>query len=56
MIYSKNITKEYNGKVVLNNINFVIYPGDKTALIGENGIGKTTLLEIICEKIQPTGK
>ena len=54
MIYSKNITKEYNGKVVLNDINFVIYPGDKIALIGENGIGKTTLLEIICEKIQPT--
>ncbi len=43
----KNICKSYDGKVVLNDISFTIEKGDKVALIGTNGIGKTTLCEIL---------
>ncbi len=43
----KNICKSYDGQVVLNDISFTVEKGDKIALIGTNGIGKTTLCEIL---------
>ena len=43
----KGIEKSYNGKKVLNNINFDLYKGDRVGIIGKNGIGKSTLLKII---------
>lgn len=48
----KNITKSYDGKIVLNDISFTVDKDDKIALIGPNGIGKTTLCEIMMEKIK----
>ena len=49
----KEISKSYDGEVVLNNISFTIEKGDKVALIGPNGIGKTTLCEILVGNIKP---
>lgn len=43
----QKITKAFGGDTVLNDINFLINEGEKTALIGINGAGKTTLLKII---------
>ena len=43
----KNISKSYDDHVVLNDISFTVEKGDKIALIGTNGIGKTTLCEIL---------
>lgn len=43
----KGIEKSYNGRKVLNNINFDLYKGDRVGIIGKNGIGKSTLLKII---------
>ena len=48
----KNICKSYDGRVVLDNINFTVEKGDKIALIGTNGIGKTTLCEILEGNLQ----
>ena len=48
----KNISKSYDEKV-LNDITIAVDKGDKIALIGPNGIGKTTLCEIIMENIKP---
>ena len=45
----KNISKSYDGHQVLNDITFTVDKDDKIALIGPNGIGKTTLCEIIVE-------
>ncbi len=49
----KNISKSYDGEVVLNDISFTVEKGDKIALIGPNGIGKTTLCEIMVENLKP---
>ncbi len=49
----KNVSKSYEGEVVLNNISFTVEKDDKIALIGPNGIGKTTLCEIMIENIKP---
>ncbi|MTI66653.1 MAG: ABC-F family ATP-binding cassette domain-containing protein [Firmicutes bacterium] len=43
----ENITKRYGEKILFNNISLGINEGDKIGLIGVNGTGKTTLLEII---------
>jgi ATPase subunit of ABC transporter with duplicated ATPase domains len=49
----KNVCKSYDGEVVLKDINFMMEKGDKIALIGANGVGKTTLCEILMENIKP---
>ncbi len=43
----KNISKSYDDKVVLKDISFMVEKKDKIALIGANGVGKTTLCEIL---------
>ncbi len=42
----KNITKKYGDKTVLDNFSLVLEKGAKTAIMGESGCGKTTLLRI----------
>jgi ATPase subunit of ABC transporter with duplicated ATPase domains len=47
----ENLAKSYDGVEVFSNISFKVEKGDKIALIGGNGVGKTTLLDIVMEKI-----
>lgn len=47
IVSMKNITKEFAGVKVLNNVDFNIYEGHIMALIGENGAGKSTLMKIL---------
>lgn len=49
----ENISKAYDGKLIFKNINLKIMPGDKIALIGANGVGKSTLCKIIVEELKP---
>src|SRR5688572_12609653 len=42
-----------NKQILFNNISFTVNPHDKTALIGNNGVGKSTLLKIIANIIRP---
>ena len=43
----RNLTKDYDGNVVLNNISFDIPAGKIVGLLGPNGCGKTTLMKIL---------
>ena len=43
----EDLEKSYGKEPVFQNINFEIRRGDKVALIGKNGVGKTTILKII---------
>lgn len=47
VINVQNITKKYGEKTVLDNISFQIPAGETVAIVGPNGTGKTTLLEIL---------
>jgi ATPase subunit of ABC transporter with duplicated ATPase domains len=49
-----NISHSYGDNEVLKDINLKFEPGEKVALIGPNGVGKTTLLKIMMEEIKPT--
>ena len=41
-------------RMVVQNINFVLHPDEKLALIGENGAGKTTLVKLLARLYDPT--
>jgi len=43
----KNVSKQFDDKVILDNVDFEIFAGQKIGLIGPNGCGKTTLLKLI---------
>lgn len=47
-----NLTKKYNGKIVINNLNEIIDDGQRVALIGKSGSGKTTFINIILKVIK----
>lgn len=47
-----NLKMEYPGNILFQNLSFDITKGEKIALIGDNGTGKTTLLKIIAGKIK----
>lgn len=49
----ENLTHSYGNIKILKNINLTILPGDKIALIGPNGVGKSTLCKILSESIKP---
>jgi len=50
----KNISHSYGDNQVLNDISLKIVPDEKIALIGGNGVGKSTLVKIMMEEIKPT--
>jgi ATPase subunit of ABC transporter with duplicated ATPase domains len=47
----KNISKSFDNNKILDDISFTVKKDDKIAIIGPNGIGKTTLCEIITQNI-----
>ncbi|MEZ5009996.1 MAG: ABC-F family ATP-binding cassette domain-containing protein [Chitinophagales bacterium] len=55
MINVKNLTKEYNGTTVLDELSFYIGARDKVAIVGANGVGKSTLLRILAGVALPDG-
>jgi ATP-binding cassette subfamily F protein 3 len=48
LVRGKNLTKSFGEKVIFRGISFDIRRGDKIAVIGDNGVGKTTFLKTIC--------
>ncbi|WP_341754097.1 ABC-F family ATP-binding cassette domain-containing protein [Candidatus Tisiphia endosymbiont of Dioctria rufipes] len=46
----QGISKSYEDKKILNNVNFTVSRGEKIVIIGPNGIGKSTLLKILLGK------
>ena len=54
MLLSINqISKSYGVNQVLNQVTFLVSPGQKVGLVGANGVGKSTLLKIIVGLVEP---
>nr|WP_315020511.1 metal ABC transporter ATP-binding protein [uncultured Aminipila sp.] len=47
LINCKNLVLGYDGKEIFENLNFKVNAGDYLCIIGENGVGKTTLMKCI---------
>jgi macrolide transport system ATP-binding/permease protein len=50
VISAGNLSFSYGSRKIFQNADFKVYNGSKTALWGENGVGKTTLLNLISHK------
>ena len=53
MITINNISKKFNERIILDNINMEIHDNCITALVGQNGAGKSTLLKILTGILEP---
>lgn len=51
----ENLSVKIDGDIILNNINFILRPGDKTALIGQNDLQTTALIRAIIGDIDYEG-
>jgi ATP-binding cassette subfamily F protein uup len=49
----RDITKSYDGRVLIGGFSRTLRPGERVGVIGPNGAGKTTLLEIIAGRVAP---
>ena len=49
-----DLTKKYDNKVVVDNLNIEIKKGEIFGLLGPNGAGKSTTMNMICDIVRPT--
>jgi ATP-binding cassette subfamily F protein 3 len=52
LLTAENICKKFNGQVIFDDVSFTVQTGDRIGLVGSNGIGKTTLFEIMVGKLE----
>jgi len=52
LLYTENLTKNFQGIKAVNDINFKINYNEIRALIGPNGAGKTTFVSLLCGRIK----
>ncbi len=53
LIFLEDLAKSYQGELLFQDITFQINKNDKIGLIGNNGTGKTTLLDLVCGQKEP---
>lgn len=54
ILCSKNVSYKINSHVILHDISWVFHQGEHWAILGENGAGKTSLLNIITGYTRPS--
>ncbi|NET84927.1 MAG: ABC-F family ATP-binding cassette domain-containing protein [Moorea sp. SIO1F2] len=48
-----NVSKGYDGRILVKDFTYEFSPDDRVGIIGGNGVGKSTLMDIITARIQP---
>lgn len=51
----EHLTKSVGDKTVFSDLSFIIHQGDRIGIIGVNGTGKTTLLDVLSGRIDLMG-
>lgn len=55
VVETSELTRDFNGHVVVNDVSVAVGPGEILALLGPNGAGKSTLLKLIAGLLMPSG-
>lgn len=53
VLHVEDLSMAYDERILFKGVNFDIYRGEKVALIGPNGIGKSTLFKIVMKELTP---
>lgn len=53
IIEIENISKSFDGKVLVKDFSYNLLKGDRVGIIGPNGYGKSTLVRMICGVLEP---
>lgn len=54
ILRTRNLTKTYQGKEVVSNVNMNIKQGEIYGFLGPNGAGKTTVMKMVTNLVKPT--
>ena len=53
VIEFKDVSFAFENKPILKNFNLLVQNKDRIGIVGDNGVGKSTLLNLIAERLQP---
>ena len=48
-----HVSKSFDGKVILNDFNYIFSRYEKLGIVGDNGVGKSTYIKLLLDRIQP---
>ncbi|MEI9921563.1 MAG: ABC-F family ATP-binding cassette domain-containing protein [Bacteroidota bacterium] len=48
-----NVSKSYNGAMMIDNFSYIFKKKDRIGVVGKNGVGKSTFLNLVTGKIKP---
>ena len=48
-----HVSKSFDGKVILNDFNYIFSRYEKLGIVGDNGVGKSTFIKLLLDRIQP---
>lgn len=48
-----HVSKSFDGKVILNDFNYLFSRYEKLGIVGDNGVGKSTFIKLLLDRIQP---
>ncbi len=47
----ENLSKQFDGNVMVDSFSYIFKPGDRIGLVGKNGVGKSTFLNLLTDKL-----
>ncbi|WP_254428882.1 ABC-F family ATP-binding cassette domain-containing protein [Ruegeria arenilitoris] len=53
VIEARGISKAFDGKPIVRNLDLLVQRGDRVAFVGPNGVGKTTVLKMLLGEVEP---
>ncbi len=53
VLEAENLSKSYDDIHLFSNLDFQLNPGDRVGIIGPNGVGKSTFLDVLAQKTMP---